>query len=144
MLQVIHPSVINRPFLECLTPRQQKLVLLRTAHPDFSNSKVILMAGYSPSCVTAGGQKVLKSTKVKAAIKSILSESFPDYDKSPREWIKRELLKEATGQTQDATSPKRLRALELLGKMTGEFKEKVAVDLTDEKRREMAGRLLQD
>lgn len=131
------------PILENLTAKQKRLVTLRVMNPLASNSSLIRAAGYKASCVTADGQRVIRNDKVQGAVAAILSEYSPDYDKNPREWIKRELLKEATGQVQSA-SPKRLKALELLGKMTGEFKERVTIDLTDEKRREMAMRILVD
>lgn len=57
-----------------LSFKQQRLVQLRLDHPELSNSKIILMAGYRPSCVTGGGQKVIKSTKVRQAIMAILEE----------------------------------------------------------------------
>ncbi len=58
--------------LERLTYKQRRLVQFRVAYPELSNSKIILMAGYRPSCITAGGQKVIKSTKVRRAIMETL------------------------------------------------------------------------
>lgn len=61
--------------LERLTYKQRRLVQLRVQFPELSNSKIILMAGYRPSCVTGGGQKVIKSDKVRQALCELLLEA---------------------------------------------------------------------
>ena len=122
---------MDNAIIEALSPKQKKLVMLRVAYPTASNAALIRAAGYGRGVDTSSGQKVLHSAKVQAAIKALLTETSPGYDQNPRKWIRCELLKEATEES-ESSSPKRLKALELLGKMTGEFKEKVTVDLTDE------------
>lgn len=67
------PELLH-PALERLTFRQKRLVLLRVANPLESNSAIIRAAGYSQASVTGGGGKVIKSDKVKRAIRELITE----------------------------------------------------------------------
>ncbi|MBP6944618.1 hypothetical protein KBD61_01990 [Patescibacteria group bacterium] len=66
--------VMIHPALDRLTPRQKRLVALRVINPLASNSSLIRAAGYSPASVTGGGGKVIKSDKVKRALREIVNE----------------------------------------------------------------------
>lgn len=72
--EMLHPA------LEGLTFRQKRLVLLRVMNPLESNSAIIRAAGYSQASVTGGGGKVIKSDKVKRAIRELLVEQLVELD----------------------------------------------------------------
>ncbi len=60
--------------LENLTPRQRQFVIYRLEYPLAPTSRLALAAGYSPSTITSNGGRVLKSAKIRQALREILLE----------------------------------------------------------------------
>lgn len=59
------------PSLENLTPRQKQFVIYRIDNPLAPTSRLALAAGYSPATVTSNGGRVLKSAKIRRALREI-------------------------------------------------------------------------
>ncbi len=131
----------ERMILQNLTPKQKRLVQLRIENPEMSNHAVMIRAGYTKNSALSHSGEPLKSPKVQTAINAILEQTLSEYDKDPRQWVKRTLLCHAIGES-GANPGEQIRAVELVGKMTGEFIEKITVDVRAETRRKMVQRFI--
>lgn len=130
-----------------LTEKQARFVDLSLEAPELPIAKKARAAGYSVKAAQNAGYKRLKTPRIIEAItlenKKTLEEEMKEYDEDPRAFVKKSLLAHTRGEVV-IMAEHRLKALELMGKMTGEFKERQIIDIGEETRRNMARRLLEE
>lgn len=130
-----------------LTEKQARFVDLSLEAPELPISKRARAAGYGAKSVKARGYKTLRSATIEAALtlenKKSLEDELREYDEDPRAFVKKNLLAHTRGEIV-LMAEHRLKALELMGKMSGEFKEHQIIDVGEDTRRNMARKLLED
>ena len=72
-------DLLFHPSLENLTPRQKQFVIYRITDPLAPTSRLALAAGYRPSTITSNGGRVLKSAKIRQALREIWLERSLGY-----------------------------------------------------------------
>lgn len=128
-----------------LTEKQARYVDVSLENPGTPQRTKGIMAGYSPTGVQRNGYEQLNATKVRGALseeaEKRLAVSLKEYDRNPRRWVLENLAKHAKGET-SADESVQVRATELIGKMTGEFKDGVVVDIGEDTIRKMSRSVL--
>lgn len=130
-----------------LTAKQARFVDMDLNAPELPMAKKARGAGYSVKAIKKDGYRTLRSPTIETAIalenKKSLEDELKEYDEDPRAFVKKNLLAHTRGEIA-FMAEHRLKALELMGKMSGEFKEHTIVDVGEDTRRSMARKLLED
>ncbi len=130
-----------------LTEKQARFVDMDLNAPELPMAKKARAAGYSVKAVKKSGYRTLRSPTIEAALtlenKKSLEDELREYDEDPRAFVKKNLLAHTRGEIV-LMAEHRLKALELMGKMSGEFKEHQIIDVGEDTRRNMARKLLED
>lgn len=89
---------------------------------DKNATQAAIRAGYSPRTAAAIGEENLRKPDIRAAIDDAL-QRLAEATMTESEWVRRRLREEATEFGPDASHSARVRALEILAKLNGDFEK---------------------
>lgn len=87
-------------------------------------TKSAIYAGYSPTSAAAEGSRLLKNDKVAVFIESErrrIADAAATQTLTDAKWVRQRLLEESKYYGKDATQAARIRAIELIAKLNGDF-----------------------
>lgn len=100
-----------------LTDRQAAFV--REYGVDKNGTQAAIRAGYSKRTANEQAARLLAKVSVRAAVDALLAKSA-EVTETNTAWVRNRLKEEATDMN-DGSSASRVRAVELIGKMNGDF-----------------------
>lgn len=89
---------------------------------DKNATQAAIRAGYSPRTAAAIGEENLRKPDIRSAIDDAL-QRLAEATMTESEWVRRRLREEATKFGPDASHSARVRALEILAKLNGDFEK---------------------
>lgn len=101
-----------------LTPREEAFVEHYYVSKNAEQSAI--KAGFSPRNARGNATRILKRPQVQEALKQKLDEAAAEV-KSDAKWVRSRLVEEATDYTDKATQSARVKAIELVGRLNGDF-----------------------
>jgi phage terminase small subunit len=89
---------------------------------DFNATQAAIRAGYSPKTAQEQGSRLLSNVMVQAELKAF-RERAAEQTQTDINWVRQRLKEEATDYTEFASHSARIKAIELLARLNGDFEK---------------------
>lgn len=100
----------------------KQLAFVREYLVDFNATQAAIRAGYSRKTAGSQGHDLLKKPEVQAALNEFRSKAAQETETDIR-WVRQRLKEEATDFSEFSSHSARIRAIELVARLNGDFEK---------------------